>query len=185
MILTDEVLKSAMPLSRKQNREKFLPYLNEGMARYQIDTKNRITMFLANLSVESGQLRYVEEIASGRAYENRRDLGNLAPEALKAAHAQLTTTGKFYKGHGLIQITGYYNHKECGEALGVDAVNNPKILATDKYAALSACWFWASHGCNEIADIGDFRRTVRTINGGYNGWSERVASFNNANRAYA
>jgi putative chitinase len=86
--------------------------------------------------------------------------------------------------HGLIQITGYYNHKKCGEALGIDAVNNPAILSTYKYAALSACWFFATHGCNELADAGDFKGQTRRINGCYNGFEDRKKHLVNAQAAY-
>lgn len=184
-LLTAAQLKMAMPNASATYRAKYLPWLNEGMGKYAINTKARIITFLAQVCHESGNLHYVEEIASGSAYENRRDLGNLTKEAKAAACAKGTTPGKFYKGHGLIQITGYYNHKECGEALGVDAVNNPAILTTDKYAALSAAWFFAVRGCNEFADVGDFKGQTRRINGGYNGLADRRLNLANAKLAYA
>ena len=75
--------------------------------------------------------------------------------------------------HGLIQITGYYNHKKCGEALGIDLVRHPKLITEPEYAARSAAWFWKEHGLNELADRGDFSRITRRINGGTNGKAER------------
>ncbi|CAF5160828.1 unnamed protein product, partial [Rotaria magnacalcarata] len=39
----------------------------------------RKAAFLAQLAHESGQLRYMKEIASGEAYEGREDLGNNQP----------------------------------------------------------------------------------------------------------
>jgi putative chitinase len=98
MLLTSEQLKIAMPNASANYRAKYLPWLNEGMMIFNINTKARITTFLAQVCHESGNLHYAEEIASGSAYERRADLGNLKEPALKAAHAKGTTTGRFYKG---------------------------------------------------------------------------------------
>lgn len=182
-MLTPEQFKAAMPNASEANRLKYLPSMNDGMAKFGIHTAQRQAMFLAQVAHESGNLHYVEELASGAAYENRKDLGNLEKEALNAAHAKGTTTGKFYKGHGLIQVTGFYNHKKCGEALKVDAVNDPQILASARYAAMSAAWFWGTHGCNEFADQGDFKAVTKRINGGYNGLADRLAHWELAKKA--
>ena len=41
-----------------------------------LDNSLRLIHFLAQLAHESGNFRYMEEIASGAAYEGRKDLGN-------------------------------------------------------------------------------------------------------------
>lgn len=45
-------------------------------ARFDINTPLREAHFLAQIMHESVGLKYAEEIASGAAYEGRRDLGN-------------------------------------------------------------------------------------------------------------
>lgn len=50
---------------------------------------------------------------------------------------------------------------------------------------LSAAWFWASRGLNELADAGDFERITRRINGGLNGEQERLAFWEVARRVLA
>jgi len=177
MKLTLDLLKQLFPNSSEKNRIKYLDSLNFALEKYLINTPARVAAFLAQLEIESGSLHYVEEIASGSAYEHREDLGNLLPEALAAAHLNGSTTGKFYKGHGLIQITGYYNHKQCGEALGIDLINNPKLLCEAKYACLSAAWFWNTHGCNDLADVGLFGAITKKINGGFNAAEERLKAY--------
>lgn len=79
-----------------------------------------------------------------------------------------------YRGHGLKQITFLDNHRECGQALGVDLVAQPERLATDdRLAARSAAWFWYARGCNQLADLGDIDQLTRRINGGLNGQEDR------------
>lgn len=171
--LSKQTLQKCFPNTKSTTIDKYLDGINQTLTKYSINTPLRIAAFLAQVAVESGSLFYVEEIASGSAYENRKDLGNLEPEALEAAHKHGATTGKFYKGHGFIQITGYFNHKSCGEALGIDLVNNPKLLCQSPYSALSAGWYWNSRKLNALADAKEFRKITKIINGGYNGLSER------------
>lgn len=140
--------------------------LMDGMAKYGIDNYNRMAMFLANIAHESGAFRYVREIASGEAYEGRKDLGNVQPG-----------DGKRFRGRGLIQITGRANYTGISKAFGVDFVKQPELLEQPEWAAKSACWWWYAHGLNQLADKGDFIKVVRRINGGTNGLQDREKRY--------
>lgn len=175
--LTLDLLEKLIPYATDKARIKFLVPLQTTLERYSITSIARASAFLAQITHESGSLRYVEEIASGSAYDHRSDLGNTCSDAVIVSRANGTTPGKFYKGHGLIQITGYYNHKAAGIALGVNAINNPRILCDPLYAALSAGWFWDTHNCNALADVLLFDKITKVINGGYNGLAERTKYY--------
>lgn len=172
-LLTIDQLNKIAPHSSQYLRDKYLPYICLTLEKYKINTPLRISAFLAQIIHESGSFRYVEEIADGSAYEYRKDLGNLEPEALRAAHANHTTTGRFYKGHGFGQVTGYFNHKKCGESWGIDLVHYPRMLCLPEYAVMSAGWFWDENKLNALADVGLFGKITKCINGGYNGQKER------------
>ena len=150
------------------------PHLTEAMVRFDINTVRRQTAFLAQVGHESGRLRYVRELASGEAYEGRADLGNTEPG-----------DGVRFKGRGLIQITGRANYRACGDALGLNLLDTPALLEAPKYAALSAGWFWDVKRLNALADIGDFDRITRRINGGTNGMADRLALYGKANEVLA
>jgi putative chitinase len=45
---------------------------------------------------------------------------------------------------------------------------------------MSAAWFWATHGLNEIADRGDVVLATKRINGGTIGLADRQAHYNEA-----
>ena len=139
MIITNEDLKAMLPLSSEANRQKYIEWLNYFMSKYDIDTDKRIAAFIAQIGHESGQLRYVEEIASGAAYEGRKDLGNTQKG-----------DGKRFKGRGLIQITGRFNYEKLSKDLGEDFISNPELLSTPKYAVQSACWFWNKNKLNDL-----------------------------------
>ena len=53
--------------------------------------------------------------------------------------------GYRFRGRGCIQLTGHANYFHAGKALGVDFVMEPDLVATPKYAALTAGWFCDTH----------------------------------------
>jgi putative chitinase len=163
-------LGAIMPHAGNRIFEFFGP-LNDAMDEFEINTPQRQAAFLAQVAHESGELRYVEEIASGAAYEGRLDLGNSEPG-----------DGVRFKGRGLIQITGRSNYASCGSALGLDLLAQPELLTTPANAARSAGWFWRARGCSELADADNFRRITLRINGGLthydDGPGSRVAYWN-------
>ena len=97
----------------------FCEPLNNAMEKYSINTLLREAAFLAQVGHESGRLFYVKEIASGKAYEGRKDLGNTK-----------VGDGVKFKGRGLIQITGRTNYKQCGTDLKLDLLTHPELLET-------------------------------------------------------
>lgn len=143
--------------------------LDEALAKYEINTPLRIACFLAQVAHESGGFKYTKELASGDAYEYRKDLGNDKPG-----------DGPRYKGRGLIQITGKYNYQMLGQDLGVAFVAYPELLEQPGYAAISAGWFWNKRGLNELADLDDMERITKRINGGFNGLEDRLKRHDSA-----
>lgn len=163
-----------------QHANLWVEQLNAAMERFEINTPARIRAFLAQVGHESGRLVYVRELWNPAQcpwqahYEGRADLGNTQPG-----------DGSLFRGRGLIQITGRANYHACGLALGLPLETSPVLLEQSDNAALSAGWFWKTHGCNELADAGDFEAITRKINGGLNGQSDRVALLEQATAAIA
>jgi putative chitinase len=182
--VTLDQLKAIMPRAG-QRATVFLVPLKQAMQAHEINSPLRQAAFIAQIAHESGSLRYTAEIASGKAYEFRKDLGNTKPEAIAVAKQHGSTPGPWWKGHGLIMATGYDNHLACGQALGLDLLNYPGLLEEPTNAARSAAWWWKSHGLNELADAGRFERITRIINGGVNGFAERLMFYETAKKVLA
>lgn len=149
-----------------------LPHLNKAMEQAGIDTPKRVAAFLAQLAHESGELRYFEELASGAAYEGRRDLGNTQPG-----------DGQRFKGRGPIQLTGRANYAAASKALGIDLLSKPELAARPDVGFRIAAWYWQSRGLNALADSGKFNEITQRINGGQNGASDRRWHFALASQA--
>jgi len=127
-----------------------------------MDSALRLSHFLAQLIHESGSFRYMEEIASGQAYEGRGDLGNTQPG-----------DGKRYKGRGPIQITGRANYRRYGDKVGIDLERHPEIAATPSIGLHLALEYWKVNGLNMLADADNVLAITRLINGGTNGLEDR------------
>lgn len=187
MNLTLQQLKTIFPKTSDIIIERYRPHLNNWMTFYKIDTFARATAFLAQIGHESGGLIYTEEIASGRLYEDRKDLGNVNPG-----------DGVKFKGRGLIQITGRANYNQLDTAFSLEGelLDDPDLLKQPSYAVRSACWYWDNRKLNEVADKPDnwtklYLNKTRTkfewitirINGGLTGYQDRVAYWNRAKKA--
>lgn len=186
MILTLAQLQRIMPASTRASL--FLEPLNAAMEEFGIDTRLRMAAFLSQIGHESGQFRFMEELASGAAYDNRADLGNTNPEAIRIAAAHGSTPGRFWKGHGPIQITGYHNHLAAMMALHVDCLEQPRLLCEPVHGCRAAGWFWSVNGLAKWADAGDIDGVSDLVNrgkktvaiGDANGFAERKAIWERA-----
>jgi len=129
MNITTEQLKHICPRQSTKVLDKYTPYLNKYFIKYEINTLLRIQHFLAQIAVESEEFVYTKECASGRAYEGRKDLGNIN-----------SGDGVKFKGRGLIQITGRLNYIAISKFIFNDErlLDHPELLETPEYATVSA-----------------------------------------------
>lgn len=172
-MLSLEQFEECFPRISDRNVQRYYRPMYNAMQEFSINLPERIAAFFAQIGHESADLYYVSEIASGHAYDNRKDLGNTTTEAINIVKGLGTTAGCFWKGHGFIQITGFYNHKKCAEALKIDCLKNPMLLTEPRDACRSSAWFFNSHGLNSLADKGQIDTISKIINGGYNGFIDR------------
>lgn len=126
------------------------------------DNELRFAHFIAQCGHESGGFVYMEEIASGAAYEGRKDLGNV-----------VAGDGKRYKGRGPIQLTGRANYRRIGLRIGLNLENNPTLVADPSIGMWCALEYWDENKLNKYADADDTESLTRRINGGYNGLADR------------
>ncbi|QMV40485.1 glycoside hydrolase family 19 protein [Cohnella cholangitidis] len=148
--------------------EAMLADLNACLARYNITTPARIRHFISQCSHESGAGKWPKELASGKAYENRKDLGNVNKG-----------DGPKYKGAGYIQLTGRSNYQAFAKAM-----NDPKIMDGVDYVAKTYPWtsagfWWDKNNMNALCDKGaTVKQITKRVNGGYNGLEDRESYYN-------
>ena len=207
--LTVEQLRHAMP---RCEAETWHPLLVASMGRRGIVTPARVACYLAQIAVESGELRRLEEglsysaerllqvwpsrfrsLADARDYERQPErLANRVYASRMGNGPEASGDGWRYRGRGPIQITGRAGYAALQAATGYLVVSSPDLLSVPgPEAAESAAWWWQDHGCNELADVvpmeGDagepFVNLTRRINGGTHGIEQRLAYLDLAREA--
>ncbi len=125
--------------------------------------KQEAAAFLANVSHETGGLVYIDEINQAN-WPTYCDTSQ--PYGCPAGQSA-------YHGRGPIQLSWNFNYYAAGNALGVDLLNNPNLVATN--ASISwqtGLWYWmtgtgnagtTSH--NAMVNGQGFGTTIRAING--------------------
>ena len=176
MEITRNQIAAIMPRAGR-NIDKYLSWMNKFASDYGIVTPLRWAHYLAQIAVESGELRYSEEIASGAAY----DTGRLAQRLGNTP--QKDGDGQKYKGRGLIQLTGRTNYKLYSAAIGYDFTKHPEQVAMPGNAVRSSMWFWKRNGLNELADKDLVDAITKRINGGYNAIDKRKEYLSKAKDA--
>ncbi|NTS30654.1 glycoside hydrolase family 19 protein [Phyllobacterium sp. BT25] len=158
------------------NAASLVEAVNEYGAKIGLDQPHRLAQFVPQTMHESGGLKYNKEIwgptAAQKRYEGRKDLGNTQKG-----------DGSKYRGYGLLQVTGRANvtafYKWC-VAKGMNPPNfieKPELIATAPWSAVSALWYWDTRNLNKLADRGDNENITRSINGGLNGYDDRLSYY--------
>ncbi|WP_063920927.1 glycoside hydrolase family 19 protein [Nocardia mikamii] len=163
---------AALPGADQAHVTAWLPEINSAMRSAGIDTPQRAAAFLAQVGQETAGFATLTEYSDGDDYNGRADLGNTQPG-----------DGPRYKGRGGLQLTGRHNYERASQALGVDFVNHPELVADPKYAFATAAWYWNTHNLNAAADNAhpqdpaSIDPVSQIINGGSNGRDVRRDHF--------
>lgn len=191
IVLYDFDLQMIAPSCNEVKLASILPVLNQVTKSMDIAVNfERIVMFLAQTLHESWEFKYETEIASGKAYEKRVDLGNTPVD---------DGDGPRYKGHSYLQITGLDAHRDFGEWViqdkywsnryvelynelpeehGNPFVMKPELLTILPWSVVGAGWVWSVFkNLNPVADTGNFKKTTKRINGGYTNQEDRIRYF--------
>lgn len=167
-MITSDQLKKIFPNATKDKCQLFTDAFNKVFPLYDINTPKRISAFLGQIAVESGELRYDLELPSrynkknpkdkleetGTLYEGRKNLGNTTPG-----------DGPKYIGRGILQLTGRANYESMSKKLGIDLVNNPDLARTPEVSVKIACEYFKERKLLSLADIWDLDKITERVNG--------------------
>ena len=174
----DQLVQIAGRATDTANIDSIVAALTEFGAEHGLDKPHRLAHFLAQLAHESGGFRYDREVwrptPAQKRYDQRADLGN-TPE--------LDGDGKKNAGRGPIQLTGGANIAQfeqwCVDR-GYDPPDftaNPDLINTDPWEGLSAIFYWSTRRLNNYADENNIEQITKRINGGLNGFEDRIRFY--------
>jgi putative chitinase len=170
------------------------------MEKFQINTPLRLAHFLAQCGHESGGFRLTKEnlnysakglngifkkyfptLESAKLYERKPEkIANKVYGNRMGNGPEASGDGAKYCGRGYIQLTGKDNYTAFGKSINEDIATNPTWVA-EKYALLSAAWFFNKNKLHVMADGGATDAVVTSItkrvNGGTIGLADRIKHF--------
>jgi putative chitinase len=170
------------------------------MEKFQINTPLRLAHFLAQCGHESGGFRLTKENlnysakglmgifkkyfpteALAKQYERKPEkIANKVYGGRMGNGPEASGEGAKFCGRGYIQLTGKDNYTAFGKSINEDIAANPTVVA-EKYALLSAAWFFNKNGLHKLADGGATDAVVTSItkrvNGGTIGLPDRIKHF--------
>jgi putative chitinase len=170
------------------------------MEKFQINTPLRLAHFLAQCGHESGGFRLTKENlnysakglmgifkkyfpteALAKAYERKPEkIANKVYSSRMGNGDEASGDGAKFCGRGYIQLTGKDNYMAFGKSINEDIAANPTWVA-EKYALLSAAWFFNKNKLHIMADGGATDAVVTSItkrvNGGTIGLPDRIKHF--------
>jgi putative chitinase len=180
--ISPKLLKEIFPKVKESLSEKILPYLNQYLNSFGINSCEERILFFTQIAEETDNLRLLTEGKSDWA----------------------SSSSKF-KGRGIIQLTGSRNYENFGKycrSLGDDVnfLESPEKINEPKYAVLSAFWFWNVNNCKKYCGAlteDNLLKVSKIINCGSinsncahkdkkvpcstckpNGWEKRQTEFN-------
>jgi len=199
MSVTKEQLESFFEDTKESIVDSFIDPINKTLERFEINTPQRVSMFIAQVGHESGGLNHTKENLNYKAegltkifpkYFKDVDPNDYAHNPEKIANRVYANrmgngdedSGDGFKfcGRGLIQLTGRDNYTRFAHDIGMELDEAVTYLGTAEGAAMSAGWFWSKNGLNELADAGDVVHCTKKINGGTIGLEERTALYEEA-----
>lgn len=181
-MLTRELVLSICPRAPGANVDAFIASQEEA----QIDSPLRGAMYLSQLAVETGYLCTLEEnlnysaermvavwphrfpsveVAAPYAH-NPEKLANHVYCDRDGNGSEESGEGWKFRGRGIPMVTGYANYKPIGNALGLDLIAHPELLAQPDIAFRAGVFVWRTRRLNDYADQRDVKGARRAINGG-------------------
>lgn len=202
-----ELMKIAFPTTATAQLVPWIEPLRDACKEFGIDTVREVASFLANIAVESQDLKSLTENLNYSVEGLRKTFGRhritdeqcrlygRAPgrPANQRMIANIIYGGEWgrknlgnvhpddgwnFRGQGLKQLTGRRNHERAAAALGIPMSRWLSYIQTREGAARSAAWFWKTHGLDAKAATPGVADDRKAINGGLLGLALVEKRFN-------
>lgn len=174
-----KICKGKPNAAQTTNMNSYATAVNDFGPKLGLDKLYNLAAQIGQVMVESGEFKYDQEIASGKAYQGRKDLGNTQKG-----------DGVKFKGRGPIQltgrnnVTGFYNwalknYTRLGFPKPPNFVKDPKLINTDPWEGMGALWYWDEGNpegisLNKYSKENNLLMVTKRINGGTNHLAERI-----------
>ncbi|QIG65812.1 chitinase [Ochrobactrum phage vB_OspM_OC] len=178
----------------------FVSDCNSVLPKYGINSPRAVSMFLANVLHETGNLRSIEENlnyttttrlravwpsrfktdkAAQPYVRNPKALANNVYANRMGNGSEASGDGWRYRGRSYPHLTGRDAYRAVGKLMGIDIETNPDLLLDRKYGVLCGASFWKWKGIT-VTNSTPLKTVAVKWNGGTVGLPERQKIFDQA-----
>lgn len=177
-------VKKFVPQSKQQAQKKLVvkPVTDNPLeivllkvAKSQGLSGEELAAFMAQCAHESHDFQSLKEY--GGSLDFRKYDPKYGPKKARALGNKYIGDGAKFKGRGFIHITGRYNYKRAGEALGLPLEKHPELVEKPEIAAKVAVWFWKHRVQPNVENFNDVNQVTKPINPGMKGLQDRKENF--------
>lgn len=170
-MITEPQLARIFPSSSKSRRNGYMRGIQTAIKlTHAGETINRTAGLLATIAVETGELKWLNEIW-GPTPAQRSYVGRMGNRTLSEAQR--------YRGRGFVMLTGRDNYEAAQEVVK-GLLERPQLAATPENSGRILAWYWNNRDINEMCDLGHWQDVRRAINGGLNGYNDFLACVKRA-----
>ena len=126
---------------------------------------NELTQLISQASHETLNFSKMAEMGDNKYLMHKYDIVYRPKKATSLGNL-LPGDGVKYKGRGFLQITGRYNYRMAGKALGLPLESHPEILEKPDVAAKAAVWYWTTRVKSNVTNFNDTHGVTNQINPG-------------------
>ena len=188
-------------LRGNEEAEDWYDAMCEVLPLWEVDTPERVAMFVAQCGHESNNFKVLSENLNysakaldaifGKYFKRAgRDPQPYHRQPRKIANVIYANRmdngdtdsgdGWRFRGGGILQLTGRYNYTQFSAEVEMSPEEAVEYVRTKKGALDSACWFWDTNNINKYADSRDIKGSTKRINGGYIGLEDRKKHYEHA-----
>ncbi len=167
-LLSPAAMKSILPYAPDDHIKLYMPMVLAALKEQGIDDPTMVAYAFGTINAETSGFAPIPEWDNGKAYEGRKDLGNIHPG-----------DGRRYKGRGFVQLTGLHNYRIAGEALNLNLVDNPDLALEPETAARILAWYLQPRAdkIRKALSHENYAQARRYVNGGTNGLDKMASSY--------
>ena len=134
-----------------------------------------LAQLIAQCAHETSNFTTLKEF--GGSLDFRKYDPKFNPQKAAILGNKIAGDGAKYHGRGFIQLTGRYNYKRAGIALGLPLEKQPELVENPEIAAKVAVWFWQNRVQPAVTNFNDTAQVTKPINSGLRGLEDRHNKF--------
>lgn len=196
MLTATQLAKVAGTRTPGRYAEEIAATTNRWAAFYGVRTSSDLSMFFANVTVETGGFKLMSENMNYSAARLRQVWPSRFPTtastkgfannpralANKVYGSRLGNKGRpdagwLYRGSGPGQVTGYDNFLTCEKLTGIPFTTDPDLMRDPVFGTRAALALWQKFGMSKYSKTADVTAARKRWNGGAHGLEQTRAAF--------